>query len=1144
MALTHQEAQQIVARAKGWLDDLRTVTGPEADLATVTSAVDEYRNKTASVFITSGPSESLREGLRRYGRDGLNELVTDSIRLHLTPDISQPLVQDMLVKVDRYLRVKDIAASSNSIAPFTENLSNLVDETASGMRAGWWVFPTRTRKHLYESCEKIQRRLESDAGVLLGRLSSDCQGLNRFDWKRAQQDLAARPQEFSEVLQQIAPRLLEDESGIAGLSDSQASHAESLVSQTDELLEKVKGTRAIAPDIQEVCYAVDAYLDSWTDGITKGTTSKAYEELSKLYKPAQLRDSTRELLKIGPKSINATSSMRQLIIAADKYRLRMRVAEGLPAKSVADDTLATLRARAAKVKQGLPWLLLSDDEKEDALTASNDLARFLNSDDAAALRSACDDAAKAERLDWDAAEQDMLGSSREIVSVLREAAPEAIADESSVGGLTERMGLYAAKAVEDVDSILGEVKKAKAVEPDPQPVDAAVDAYKREKAKDSVANAPIEVINQGSRQFQLRGLKEAGYTTVGSVLNVSGYVLENIPGMGRGVAYEAKQMARDYAEYQQKSARVQLSLDDTSPAMDGLLAAVATYRAMSSAQKRIGAAGPIINKIAQLRNKVEELKPDLVWVVMTPEDRQDHIDAGKELADYLGGPETEPLWDAVHFALEVGSVDVEQAREDFSHDPVGFVSTLEELVPDAMGGDNGAYGLSDELAEKASAVEFSSVGIKVTLRPYQVWGVKFALAQKRVLLGDEMGLGKTIQALAVMVALHAIGYRKFMVVCPLSVLENWCREIAAKSDLSPVKIYGRDWEDQYRLWQRGYQKVAVTTYETLARLKTDLIDIDFLVVDEAHYAKNPEAKRTKNLMRFVDISDYVLFMTGTALENKAQEMVWLISMLQPEVAEEAAPLVGRPFGDSYRNAIAPVYYRRKREDVLDELPELTENEEWCELSADEIPAYVEALRQSFMSARRVSWNVGDLSKSGKARRLKEIVELAKDDGRKVLIFSYFRQTLTDVAKFLGPDHCIGPINGSIRPQERQRMVDRFEDEPAGTVLVAQIQAGGTGLNIQAASVVILCEPQFKPSIENQAISRAYRMGQTRKVFVHRLLCANTIDERIMKILADKQRIFDTFADRSVAAEQIDQTITKQTMEEIVREELKKYGGEQ
>lgn len=91
--------------------------------------------------------------------------------------------------------------------------------------------------------------------------------------------------------------------------------------------------------------------------------------------------------------------------------------------------------------------------------------------------------------------------------------------------------------------------------------------------------------------------------------------------------------------------------------------------------------------------------------------------------------------------------------------------------------------------------------------------------------------------------------------------------------------------------------------------------------------------------------------------------------------------------------------------------------------------------------------------------------------------------------------CTNPINGSVTPQRRQEIIDEFDKAPAGTVLVAQIQSGGTGLNIQSASVVVLCEPQFKPSIENQAISRAYRMGQTRNVLVYRLLCEDTVDEK-------------------------------------------------
>ena len=127
-------------------------------------------------------------------------------------------------------------------------------------------------------------------------------------------------------------------------------------------------------------------------------------------------------------------------------------------------------------------------------------------------------------------------------------------------------------------------------------------------------------------------------------------------------------------------------------------------------------------------------------------------------------------------------------------------------------------------------------------------------------------------------------------------------------------------------------------------------------------------------------------------------------------------------------------------------------------------------------------------------------------------------------------------------ERRQQIIDEFEAMPAGSVLPAQIGAGGTGLNIQAASVVILCEPQLKPSTENQAIARAHRMGQSRTVLVYRLIAADTIDERIQDMLREKQAIFDAFADKSAAADatsreesQIDdKTLGKLILDEIDR----------
>lgn len=193
------------------------------------------------------------------------------------------------------------------------------------------------------------------------------------------------------------------------------------------------------------------------------------------------------------------------------------------------------------------------------------------------------------------------------------------------------------------------------------------------------------------------------------------------------------------------------------------------------------------------------------------------------------------------------------------------------------------------------------------------------------------------------------------------------------------------------------------------------------------------------------------------------------------------------------------------------------------------------LAKNYAKARQVSWNVEDVQESSKAARLVELVDAAEEDGRKVIVFSFFLDTIRKVTELLGP-RCTPPINGSIPPQRRQEIIDEFDGAPAGTVLAAQIQSGGTGLNIQSASVVLLCEPQFKPSIEQQAIARAYRMGQTRNVLVYRLLCEGTVDEKIMSTLESKQAIFDAFADQSVAGlESLE--LDERTFGDIIQEEI-------
>ncbi len=169
----------------------------------------------------------------------------------------------------------------------------------------------------------------------------------------------------------------------------------------------------------------------------------------------------------------------------------------------------------------------------------------------------------------------------------------------------------------------------------------------------------------------------------------------------------------------------------------------------------------------------------------------------------------------------------------------------------------------------------------------------------------------------------------------------------------------------------------------------------------------------------------------------------------------------------------------------------------------------------------------------------ELLNEARDEGRKVVIYSFFRETISKVEALLG-DRCVGVISGDTKVERRQPLVDEFAKAKDGSVLLCQIQAGGVGLNIQSASIVIFCEPQIKPSLTSQALSRVYRMGQIKNVLVYNLLCPNTIDEKMMQMLAQKQFEFDSFADESAVADAVESKIDNEWIKKVIEEESEKY----
>ena len=180
-----------------------------------------------------------------------------------------------------------------------------------------------------------------------------------------------------------------------------------------------------------------------------------------------------------------------------------------------------------------------------------------------------------------------------------------------------------------------------------------------------------------------------------------------------------------------------------------------------------------------------------------------------------------------------------------------------------------------------------------------------------------------------------------------------------------------------------------------------------------------------------------------------------------------------------------------------------------------------------------------MTTSSKCMRLLELLDQAESEGRKVIIYSFFRETISKVSDLLGR-RCIGVISGDTKMSTRQFLVDKLGEAPGGSVLVSQIIAGGIGLNIQAASIVVFCEPQIKPSLESQALSRVYRMGQVRSVLVYRLLCPDTIDDEMMLILDEKQAEFDNYADESVVAGAFDNIMDKEWITKVIEKERQKY----
>jgi superfamily II DNA or RNA helicase len=439
--------------------------------------------------------------------------------------------------------------------------------------------------------------------------------------------------------------------------------------------------------------------------------------------------------------------------------------------------------------------------------------------------------------------------------------------------------------------------------------------------------------------------------------------------------------------------------------------------------------------------------------------------------------------------------------------------------------------------------------LNATLYPYQAEGALFAARAGRCLIADEMGLGKTIQALAAveLLARH-FGAERVLIVCPASLKHQWQREIARFSPREAQVVNGGRASRMRGYAGRGFYKI--TNYETLAR-DFEFIQSwspDVVIADEAQRIKNWNTVAARALKRIQSL--YALVLTGTPLENRLEELVSIVQYVdgqrlgplwrlrhEHQVVDEVGRVVGYRGLDRIGETLRPVMLRRRKADVLAQLPERVAKTVFVEMTRQQLAEHqsnaacvqqivqrwrrtgylsdvdqrrlMAALQNMRMSCNSTYLLDGKTDHGNKCDELATLLEeLLEQPAGKVVIFSQWLRTHELIARRLKPkrwDHVL--FHGGVPSAKRAALVERFHSD-ATCRLFLSTDAGGVGLNLQhAASVVINMDLPWNPAILEQRIGRVHRLGQTRGVQVVNLVAQGAIEEGMLSVLAFKKSLF-------------------------------------
>jgi superfamily II DNA or RNA helicase len=463
-------------------------------------------------------------------------------------------------------------------------------------------------------------------------------------------------------------------------------------------------------------------------------------------------------------------------------------------------------------------------------------------------------------------------------------------------------------------------------------------------------------------------------------------------------------------------------------------------------------------------------------------------------------------------------------------------------------------GLDAILRKLADPNEIESMhpgtALRATLRPYQELGLRWLWLVSQLGLGgclaDDMGLGKTIQVLALLLVLKQQGRGgPHLLVVPASLLGNWVSEIERFAPSLAVRMIhpsaDSDFDPRKKQTIRD-SDVVLTTYGGLIRW-TWLQDIAWQVVilDEAQAIKNPQSQQTRAVKKLQ--ARHRLALTGTPVENRLSDLWSLFDFLSPGLlgtqAEFLAALTRMAAKDpvdyhALRALVRPYILRRLKTDktVISDLPEKTEVKAYCTLTPLQAALYQQALdafsshmdqwsgiqRKGsilalLMKLKQIcnhpsQWTMDgryNPEDSGKFLRLRELAETIAAKQEKALIFTQFRALTRPLADFLaevfGRPGLV--LDGHTRVGERRGLVEDFQRPDGPPFFVLSLKAGGTGLNLTAASHVVHFDRWWNPAVENQATDRAYRIGQTKNVLVHKFICRGTVEEKINTLIESK-----------------------------------------